>query len=75
MLDREVEGLKVEVRYLKEGQDKLAEEIHALRMDMKNVNEFITEARYGKTFLFGLLTAAATLGAVIDYLCRLIKLY
>lgn len=75
MLDREVEGLKVEVRYLKEGQDKLAEEIQALRQDMKIVNKFITEARYGRSYLFGMLTAAATLGAVIDYLCRLVKLY
>jgi hypothetical protein len=74
-LDREVESLKVEVRYLNEGQKDLKEEIKLLRQEMKGVSEFITEARYGKTYLLWLLTAAATLGALIDYLCRLIKLY
>jgi len=74
-VEREVEALKVEVRYLKEGQDNLRDEIRLLREDMKSVNQFVTEARYGKTYLIGILTAAATLGALIDYLCRLIKLY
>lgn len=74
-VEREVEALKVEVRYLKEGQDHLRDEIKLLRQEMKGVSDFVTEARYGKTYLFGILTAAATLGALIDYLCRLIKLY
>jgi hypothetical protein len=74
-LDREVEALKVEVRHLGEGQKDLKEEIRLLRSEMKAVNEFVTEARYGKTYLLWLLTAAATLGALVDYLCRLIKLY
>lgn len=74
-LDREVEALKVEVRHLSEGQKDIKEEIRLLRQELRSVNEFITEARYGKTYLLWLLTAAATLGALIDYLCRLIKLY
>lgn len=74
-VEREVEGLKVEVRYLKEGQDDLRDEVRALRRELEGINKFVTEARYGKTYLIGILTAAATLGALIDYLCRLVKLY
>lgn len=74
-MEREVEGLKVEVRYLKEGQDDLRKEIHLLREELKGINQFVTEAKYGKTYLFALLSAAATLGALIDYLCRIVKLY
>lgn len=74
-VEREVEGLKVEVRYLKEGQEDLRAEIRGLRDELKGINTFITEARYGKTYLLAILTAAATLGALIDYLCRLVKLY
>jgi prefoldin subunit 5 len=74
-LDREVESLKVEVRYLKEGQDQLRSEIKGLREDMQNVNNFVTEARYGKQYLIGIMAAAVVAAQLIDYLCRLIKIY
>jgi hypothetical protein len=75
MLDREVESLKVEVRYLRESQAELKQDIKDISTELKHITQFVTEAKFGRRWLLGMITLSAALGATIDHLCRLLKLY
>lgn len=75
MNDPEIAALKVEVRYLKEAQQETKVELANLRKEIRDLTTFITEAKFGRRFMIGAITAAALLGGMIDTICRALKLY
>lgn len=75
MIDREVEALKVEVRYIREEQKELKAEIVELRKALVAVSDVMRDYQQGKRWLVGMFFGAVALAQLIDYLCRLAKLY
>lgn len=75
MIDTDVASLKVEVRYLSEDQKELKEEIKLLRKELHTVATVMSEYQQGKRWLVGMFFGAVALGQLIDYVCRLVKIY
>jgi prefoldin subunit 5 len=70
-----VQALKVEIDHLKESIRELKVDIKEYRKELQDLNDFVHEARLGRKWMLGILSASVMLGAFIDNILKWFKLY
>ena len=70
-----LEVTKVEIEYLKKQNDVLERKIEKLTEAVDALTEQLIELRLGRKWLWGLLSAAALVGALADTIARFLKVY
>lgn len=66
---------KVEIEYLKKEIEELRLDVRALTKQISSQNDKLLELQLGRRWLWGLLSAAAIMGALIDTLMKFFKVY
>lgn len=66
---------EIEIAYIKKALEEQKEDIKELSKLVNHLDKTLNEIKFGRKWLWGMLSASALVGALVDTLMRLLKVY